>query len=405
MTLHLPVSATRQRAVLDRLVCPRCHAALDRTDAATVDDVLVAATLRCGRCGDVGVVRSGRPSFLEREREVPADDVVGEMVGWDDADHLRGTWRDRPDGLLATAIGAACAGQVDGTGIVVELASHDWAGRIRCTCGTAATEVDLSAVEPGTHVLTLRGLPLGPHDWRVETVGAGSVGPHATQLMIRRVHAISVPSEVEPVEPLPVNRGNPYPPMFEELLGSVEEGAFVLDLGGGDRRHPDSRVFNLEYLPYLAVDLYGDGLALPFANGSVDFVLSQAVLEHVPEPPRAVAEISRILAPGASVYAEFAFMQPLHAVPFHFFNITPHGAHLLLEGFDDPRFGVFGGLGETTRWFFDLVRASERLGEARAQAVLEAMRELDAAMTERELEHLASAVWVLARNPAGVERR
>jgi SAM-dependent methyltransferase len=45
----------------------------------------------------------------------------------------------------------------------------------------------------------------------------------------------------------------------------------------------------------------GDATALPVENGSVDVVISNGVLNLVPEKERAVAEIARVLKPGGRV--------------------------------------------------------------------------------------------------------
>jgi SAM-dependent methyltransferase len=42
----------------------------------------------------------------------------------------------------------------------------------------------------------------------------------------------------------------------------------------------------------------GNATSLPFPDGSFDVVLSQQMLQFVPEPSRAVAEMHRVLAPG-----------------------------------------------------------------------------------------------------------
>jgi SAM-dependent methyltransferase len=42
----------------------------------------------------------------------------------------------------------------------------------------------------------------------------------------------------------------------------------------------------------------GDAMAIPFADGSFDVVCAAAALEHVPDPPRVLAEMHRVLAPG-----------------------------------------------------------------------------------------------------------
>ncbi len=46
------------------------------------------------------------------------------------------------------------------------------------------------------------------------------------------------------------------------------------------------------------VALVGDGMQLPFASGTFDGVFCSNLLEHVPDPGRVTAEISRVLKPG-----------------------------------------------------------------------------------------------------------
>jgi 2-polyprenyl-3-methyl-5-hydroxy-6-metoxy-1,4-benzoquinol methylase len=45
-----------------------------------------------------------------------------------------------------------------------------------------------------------------------------------------------------------------------------------------------------------------DGMALPFAGGSFDLVLSHAVIEHVADAPLYLRECARVLAPGGHMY-------------------------------------------------------------------------------------------------------
>jgi SAM-dependent methyltransferase len=49
-----------------------------------------------------------------------------------------------------------------------------------------------------------------------------------------------------------------------------------------------------------------DGMALPFADGSFDLVLSHAVIEHVADAPLYLRECARVLAPGGRVYLSTA---------------------------------------------------------------------------------------------------
>ncbi len=45
----------------------------------------------------------------------------------------------------------------------------------------------------------------------------------------------------------------------------------------------------------------GSVLALPFADSSFDFVLSTEVIEHTPDPLRALDELARVVRPGGSL--------------------------------------------------------------------------------------------------------
>ena len=58
----------------------------------------------------------------------------------------------------------------------------------------------------------------------------------------------------------------------------------------------------LERFPDLVAHLSPEPVALPFADGSFDTVLSCGVLEHVPDPDGSVDEIRRVLRPGGMFY-------------------------------------------------------------------------------------------------------
>jgi uncharacterized protein YbaR (Trm112 family)/SAM-dependent methyltransferase len=55
-----------------------------------------------------------------------------------------------------------------------------------------------------------------------------------------------------------------------------------------------------------------DAHDIPFADGSFDAVIVQAVLEHVVDPFRCCDEIHRVLKEDGIVYAETPFMQQVH---------------------------------------------------------------------------------------------
>ena len=78
------------------------------------------------------------------------------------------------------------------------------------------------------------------------------------------------------------------------------------------------------------VDVFGDGMRLPFASNSFDTVLSFEVLEHVPDPNACVSEMARVVRPGGRVLMTVPFSSPRHQLPFDFFRYTPNGLEALL---------------------------------------------------------------------------
>jgi SAM-dependent methyltransferase len=195
------------------------------------------------------------------------------------------------------------------------------------------------------------------------------------------------------------NRGNSYPGCFDQLLAETPVNGLVLDCGSGDRNHPDPRVTSFEYSRFQAPDVFGDGHSLPFKDGSFDLVLSQAVIEHLHDPFAAAREIFRVVKPGGWVYVESAFMQPLHAVPFHFFNTTGWGLERLFSEFKISRVTHEGSLGETLEWFYRTTALRERGFGDKIDRVINLVRELDQKITPEELKSFSSYVTLLASKP------
>jgi hypothetical protein len=306
-----------------------------------------------------------------------------------------GTWSYVAEGLLGDGGHAAVSGVVGAGGAVIEFGKHSWSGTVHITGPDTDLEVDLYSDDFDSIRVVVGPAAANDQIWTARLNGSGRE-PGRNQLIVRRVWQLS-PIETTPLPVFePSNAGNPYPPRFEELLAGLPPDAVVVDIGGGDRRHPDPRVLNFEYMRFDRPDFFGSGLQLPLRSDSVDLVLSQAVLEHVPEPQRAVDEIRRVLKPGALVYCEIAFMQPLHAVPFHFFNVTPHGATLLFDQFDTIRAGTAGGLEDTMRWILRLVDAERFVGSEEVGRVLDTLGKLDRTMSPEVLDHVASFVFVEA---------
>ena len=106
-----------------------------------------------------------------------------------------------------------------------------------------------------------------------------------------------------------------------------------------------------KYAPHwVSVDLYDtspqidhnyDVMDLPFEDESFDFVACKAILEHVPYPEKAIAEMHRVLTPGGEIWMEVPFNQPFHAHPNDYWRVTPEGMRIWMADFEERACGLF----------------------------------------------------------------
>ena len=75
--------------------------------------------------------------------------------------------------------------------------------------------------------------------------------------------------------------------------------------------------YSFDVDPIEGVDMLADAHQIPFADESFDLITSFEVLEHLQEPWKAVAEISRLLKPGGLFVGSVAFLKPFHNSYFH----------------------------------------------------------------------------------------
>lgn len=123
---------------------------------------------------------------------------------------------------------------------------------------------------------------------------------------------------------------NAYDEVMHSLIQKHGDG-LILDCGAGSRSEYYENVVNLEIAAYPSTDVLAVGEHLPFKDNTFDAVFSIAVLEHVRDPFRCAAEISRVLKPGGELYCCVPFLQPLHGYPHHYFNASPQGIRRLFE--------------------------------------------------------------------------
>lgn len=95
------------------------------------------------------------------------------------------------------------------------------------------------------------------------------------------------------------------------------------------------------------VDHLGDAqtmTALP--DGTYDTVMCLEVLEHLPNPERALAEIARVLKPGGTLVLTVPHLSRLHEEPHDYFRFTHHGLRVLFEraGLEPVAIRHYGGL-------------------------------------------------------------
>jgi SAM-dependent methyltransferase len=129
-------------------------------------------------------------------------------------------------------------------------------------------------------------------------------------------------------------RAHKYKPTSLELIQRVGFDAKILDVGGGDRKLDLPNFINLDIIrSSRLVTLIADAHFLPFKDDVFDLVLCEAAIEHFRYPWVAVEQLYRVLKNGGFVYADVAFLQPVHSYPNHYFNMTLEGVRVLFEKF------------------------------------------------------------------------
>ena len=110
----------------------------------------------------------------------------------------------------------------------------------------------------------------------------------------------------------------------------------TLDIGaqnGPYGAHFPRRV-GLDIRPGAGVRIIGDAQALGIRDAAFEVVLCTEVLEHLPEPQKAIDEIFRVLEPGGELLLTTRFLFPIHDAPHDYFRYTKYGLRHLLRRFD-----------------------------------------------------------------------
>lgn len=197
-------------------------------------------------------------------------------------------------------------------------------------------------------------------DRLVEAEGASEVirFRFAGSLRARLVHPVNTTASVQVARMLELLRVDvPDRPPRILIVGGGTVGAGLQDV------YDDATIDLIAFDVYASpvVQFIGDGHAIPLADGSIDGVIIQAVLEHVLEPMVVVAQLHRVLRSGGLVYADTPFLQQVHEGAYDFTRFTDSGHRYLFRRFERIESGIVAGAGTALRWSIDyFVRALTR---------------------------------------------
>ncbi|MBN2484734.1 MAG: class I SAM-dependent methyltransferase [Bacteroidales bacterium] len=122
----------------------------------------------------------------------------------------------------------------------------------------------------------------------------------------------------------------------------------LLDIGCGSKPYKDLFVHITEYIGIDVdtsghdhkkedIDLFFNGIDIPFPDNYFDSLLCSEVLEHVENLSVLLSEANRVLRPGGKFLVTTPFVWNEHEMPYDFLRFTQQGMRKLL---DDSGFTV-----------------------------------------------------------------
>jgi SAM-dependent methyltransferase len=148
---------------------------------------------------------------------------------------------------------------------------------------------------------------------------------------------------------------------FEHKIKDIASNSrVVLDVGGGRKFQKgmskyaslfkDHDYITLDNVKDYQPDILGDIKNIPLADNSVDAIICRAVLEHIDDPFKAVAEIFRVLRPNGRCLVSLPFLYPYHADKNYygdFYRYTADGVKYMFRNFSQIEIVNIRGLMET----------------------------------------------------------
>ncbi|MFN3193509.1 MAG: class I SAM-dependent methyltransferase [Aureliella sp.] len=141
---------------------------------------------------------------------------------------------------------------------------------------------------------------------------------------------------------------------LEAAIGRIPVGSRLLDAGAGTQQYKrfcdhldyvsqdfaqydgqgDATALQTGDFDYGELDIVSDITDIPEPNSSFDAIMCIEVLEHVPDPPAALAELARLLKTDGTMIITAPFCSLTHFSPYHFstgFNRYWYETHLSLN--------------------------------------------------------------------------
>lgn len=127
-------------------------------------------------------------------------------------------------------------------------------------------------------------------------------------------------------------------PALEEISKKYTKGR-LLDVGAGRLTHKmmlsplvESYLSLDKFIAHPGLNFAADLLGgLPFKDESFDTVFCSQVLEHLPDPKRALEEMARILKKEGHLILSVPHLSYIHGAPEDFFRFTCYGLKTLIE--------------------------------------------------------------------------
>ncbi|HJO92469.1 MAG TPA: class I SAM-dependent methyltransferase [Victivallales bacterium] len=125
---------------------------------------------------------------------------------------------------------------------------------------------------------------------------------------------------------------------LQKTLLSLPEGSRILDAGAGTQRYKkfcnhlnyfsqdfgkydgkgNNTGIQINNFNYGKLDIISDITSIPENDSSFDAIMCIEVLEHLPEPSKAIKEFSRLLKPDGHLIITAPFCSITHFSPYHF---------------------------------------------------------------------------------------